>query len=191
MIIMNRILTILLVWMAIGMGVVHSAPYYSVELDPYLSAIETDWSNFGCTSGSSEYMCVDDNAGISDGLFIVDSNNSERFYMENLPGSAVVVYQVIFRYYAEDFGCYTGFRPYFSLYGNKWYGDIIDPEDDTRGWHYVLLTSNPLTGDDWTVSQINALQAGMSTQDMPAGVGCSRPGVTIYSMDMKVSYGVY
>ncbi|MEW6721855.1 MAG: hypothetical protein AB1324_01185 [Candidatus Micrarchaeota archaeon] len=180
---MTKVLSVAMYALILSAGSAFASPVFEAELDPYLGAIQDDWTAFGCDEGWGEWSCVDDNEGTEDYLKTNDINIGERFYMENLPSSAESVDYVKVRFYAER---YDWIKNRFTVFlwntSEDYYQISIIEATSIPEWHEVVLHYNPMTHDPWTVSDVNNLQLGMNSR-----TGWFS-GAKVYSMDMIVGY---
>ena len=83
-------------------------------------------------------------------------------------------------------GAVTGARPYVYIGGTVFYGsEVASPDSGFLTFTYAF-TTNPSTGLKWTLSDINALDAGVWMEALSSGNSqctCSWYYVTITSLD--------
>jgi hypothetical protein len=164
------------------------------------------WQNSGCSAGTLEYQCVDEGvpADVSDYLYMstltsdpinYTDYNREVFNFENLPPSAESVDYIRIYYYGVeriDWVMRDGmvyryvskrFRPVLRT-NSVQYLDAANPITlgSTYGYQWVRYDLNPVTGDAWTVSEVNALKAGMS------GSFLDHAGGNVAQIMIQVSY---
>jgi|GEM_PF-3130244 len=153
----------------------------------------------GCTNA---YQCVDEGYPPSTTDYIYPDTalmnctaSSAFFNFENLPASATQVDYIVIYYYAMTDvrtvwlpGGVRSFRikniivPHLSEGGDV-YIDTVHSRTTTSSYqyHYVAYQLNPMTGEAWTVSEVNNLRAGYC-------IGNYAWGARLAQMDILVSY---
>lgn len=149
-----------------------------------------DWNNIGCQS-ISEYQCVDDTSFPPDTTDYLETrfqNLDEAFELADtgLPPANTTINYVKLAYYASwSNSLHYQFEPYLLINGNQYYGGLITLGSGwTWGYSYVF-TTNPATGNPWTVQEVDALQAGMSTDGLAVN-----PGAKIAYMQATIDYAL-
>jgi hypothetical protein len=122
------------------------------------------WSNTGCSSGSSEWQCVDENpANTSDYLYTSSKNVAESFTFGNTGFTTQTINSVTLYYYAKYYSS-SRYRIYPLIRtGSTDY--LGSAKDLGSGYAYAsqVYSTNPATGSAWTIAEVDGLQAGMKT----------------------------
>lgn len=181
---------------------VNSAFAASVYLNPDSTVTTSDWQASDCRI-SSAFKCVDDGFCPNTADYVYDHVVAEAdvfpgtgpggllngaksisyimFGFEDLPERAKSVNYVTVFYYAREYGSHNyKFNPALSIGGNIADGSTKETNDRFR-FYSQLYRANPVTGEKWTVDEVNALVAGASVAGPDSGVKLSQ-------MDIYVSY---
>jgi hypothetical protein len=146
----------------------------TVTIRPDGQGAYSAWTNNGCGSGSSEWTCVDEiTLNTSDHLSTNTQGAGESFTFSNLgidPSSTIN--SVTLNYYGQRFSS-TRFQVQTLIVSNgtNYTGNITTLNSSWGLYSYVYFT-NPATGNLWTISEVDALQAGLR-----ASTGSNRGGM--------------
>ncbi|MFH1211671.1 MAG: hypothetical protein V1659_01960 [Candidatus Woesearchaeota archaeon] len=123
-----------------------------------------DWTNSGCSSGTSEWQCVDeDPADTSDNLYTSAKNKYETFAFGNTGFSSEVINSVTLYFYGQR---YTSTRYRFNPVirsGSTNYLGSLKSLTSSYAYYTQNYPTNPATGSAWTIAQVDALEAGMKS----------------------------
>ena len=145
------------------------------------------WSNYGCAD-TSEYKCVRElQTPYTQNYTSGGGNKEEAFTLTDLPANlnSTPINSITLQYYAQRLGTFQDqFKPSLRIGGNLYYGDVFTVGSS---WAYYsdTFTTNPATGNAWTFSEINSLEAGMSTEDGIWGLG----GAKVAQFYVTVNHG--
>jgi hypothetical protein len=120
------------------------------------------WTNVGCSSGSSEWQCVDESSANTSDYLKATNTAKESFSFGSTGLSTETVNSVTIYYYAKwnlktADSCFDAMIRASST-------DYAGNNFCTNGtWLYYSQTysTNPATGSAWTIAEVNALEAGM------------------------------
>jgi hypothetical protein len=128
-------------------------------LRPDSNGFLNQWSRTGC---GSNYQCVDEaTANTSDYLSIGVGTRYQTFGFQNLVGNVSAVQNVMLIYYAKQYdGNHTTMEPMVRINTSNYFGSVFNLTP-TYNYTYYSWSTNPKTGLAWTVSDVNALEAGM------------------------------
>ncbi|MCX6747189.1 MAG: MopE-related protein [Candidatus Pacearchaeota archaeon] len=131
----------------------------------------TGWTNVNCPSGYNEWQCVSDTTlNIND--YLKDSGTAkETFTFSNTGLTNAKINSVTLYFYAmRNLYSYNSCFEAMIRYGNR---DYLSGSQLCLGssWQYVsyIYNKNPATNLPWTISQVEALEAGMHSLDPNGG----------------------
>ncbi len=130
----------------------------------------TQFVNVGCGSGSSEWQCVDEvNVSTSDYLYKRNNNRRESFTFSNTgltdeEINSVALYYYAYRYNSKNYKM----QPLIRASSTNYYGSVINL-GSSYAYSSQVYSTNPATGSAWTISEVNALEAGMRTYTSNGG----------------------
>jgi hypothetical protein len=125
------------------------------------------WQPTGYPTKNYNYDYVDERGepDISDRVISVDryADKIDLYEMENMIAPGAAVKKVTIYFYAKigtnDAKC---FQPYLKL-GGRYYGGFDFCTDKDYKWYSQSWRTNPVTGSEWTLADVNNMQAGMRT----------------------------
>ena len=140
-----------------------------VILRPNAQGVYESWTNVGCTN-SSEWDCVDEaSPNINDSVYSNVNNAKESFLFTDTGLTTEKIFSLSLKYYGMRYGnsmyihplIRVGLTNYLSLYASY------------LGYSYAYLTAiypkNPATNADWTIAELDNLQAGMASRSTYGG----------------------
>ena len=128
------------------------------------------WTNVNCSEGIFEYQCVDEQIlNISDYLYTFNDNtnstnssNKEResFLFGNISNqNATNITKVTLTFEAKWHNqTYYKTKPFVKINGTIYNGDVFELNSNYSEYNYSFNT-NPATGQNWTINEINQLEA--------------------------------
>lgn len=123
----------------------------------------TAWTNVNCNSGTSEWQCVDENPASTSDYLRATGSQKETFAFSNTNLTNVSINNVRIFYFAmrhtsSSNSCFAA----MTRSGGVDYLSGVQMCVSTS-WVYRnhTYTTNPATGSAWTVSEVEALEAGM------------------------------
>ena len=139
----------------------------SATLRPDSNGFLNQWTKTGC---GSNYQCVDEaTVNTSDYLSIGVNTRYQTFGFQNLVGNASAVQNVTLYYYAKLFNAsQTKMVPMVRVNTSNYFGSTITLTANYTLYSYTW-SANPKTGLSWTVSDVNALEAGMRSASPNGG----------------------
>jgi len=130
-----------------------------------------NWTNVGYNS-SSEWLCVNENSvNNSDYLVIWSGNVLESFLFEDTGLTNETINNITFYFYAKSYNL-TQYQFQSLIRVNSTKNILGSVKNLTSNYNYYaqVYSTNPATGNPWTVSEINELESGMkSTQSVNGG----------------------
>jgi hypothetical protein len=136
----------------------------TVTLRPDGQGYYSAWTNSGCSSGSSEWQCVDENPeNTSDDLRTNSKSVSESFTFGNTGLSGVTINSVTLYFYSKYYSSSRyQFQPLIRASSTDYLGSAKSTTSSYASYSQVY-TTNPATGSAWTIGQVDALEAGMKS----------------------------
>ena len=122
------------------------------------------WTNTNCGSGSSEWECVDeDPADTFDNLYTGLKNNHETFAFQDTGLTTESINSVTIYYYGQRVNSNRyKFQPLVRASSTDYLGSVISLTA-SYAYYNKTYTTNPDTGNQWTISEVNSLEAGMKS----------------------------
>jgi hypothetical protein len=156
----------------------------TVTIRPDSQGYYSGWSNTGCSSGSSEWQCVDETpADTSDYLRTSSSNTRETFGFQGTGLYGDTINSVTLYYYAKRYGTSKyKIQPLIRSGGTNYAGNIFSTTAD-YAYYSQEYDTNPATGLAWTVAQVDGLEAGMVSYS-------SNPGAYVAQVYAVVDYSI-
>ncbi|MBI2138417.1 hypothetical protein HYU13_02425 [Candidatus Woesearchaeota archaeon] len=135
----------------------------SVTIRPIGQGTYKDWASPICTK-ILHWQCVDEQpANTSDYLYTGQNNKSDTFLFQNSGLTTETVDSVTLSYYAKMFtSSKYKVRPVIRNNAGISFGQVKNLAGTWILYADTYLT-NPLTGQPWTSSQVNALEAGIGS----------------------------
>ncbi|MCP3685902.1 MAG: hypothetical protein GY861_24915 [bacterium] len=124
----------------------------------------SEWVTLGCSAGSSEWQCVDETTPApADKVYTNLANKKESFTFSNTGLSTETINSVTLYYYSAAYGIFKfKVQPLVRAGGTDYLGPLMN-----LGWFWQyrnqVYTTNPATGNAWTVAEVDALEAGMKS----------------------------
>src|SRR3989338_1587036 len=172
-------LSVLFSLMLVSPGIVSAD---TLTIRPNAQGYYDDWVNVGCGSGLFEWQCVDeDPASILDYLYTRGKNKYESFAFQDSGLTSETINDVTLYFYGQEYSrSKYKFQPLIRSGSTNYLGSL---KSLTSGYSYSSenYVNNPATGSAWTVSQIDALEAGMKSYS-------SNPGGKIAQVYAVVNY---
>jgi hypothetical protein len=136
----------------------------TMTIRPNAQGYYSAWTNTGCSSGTSEWQCVDENpANTTDNLYTSQKTVSESFAFQDTGLSNVIINSVTVYFYGIRYSSTRYmFQPLVRSSSTDYLGSV---KSLTASYAYYsqVYTTNPATGAAWTVAQVDALEAGMKS----------------------------
>lgn len=154
-----------------------------VNLYPNGDGFYGQWTSSGCPT--AHYQCVDEISanGFTDYVYTNGAFKTETYDLQDLPGGVNSISSIDVRYTARQ---YTSsnykFTPWLRSGGND-YTNLAQMFSTTGSWvpYNRTYNVNPITGNSWTVSEVNGLEAGMETSG-------DSPGAYVTQVLVAVTY---
>lgn len=136
----------------------------TLTIRPNAQGYYSDWTNSGCSSGSSEWDCVnEDPANTGDNLYTSSKNVYESFAFEDTGLSGKTINSVTLYFYGQRYSSTRyQFQPLVRSASTNYLGSVKSL-NSTYGYYSQVYTTNPATGSAWTIAQVDALEAGMKS----------------------------
>ena len=167
---MNKKMLIVLT-LLMSMVFVSSAFAETVTLRPNGQGYRTGWTNVGCSSGSSEWQCVDEDPASTSDYLYATGTGKETFTFSNTGLSSQSINSVTMNYYAMQHN--SASNSCFEAMTRSGGTDYLAGTQMCVGsnWSSVnqIYSTNPATGSAWTVSEVDALEAGMHGKNPNSG----------------------
>ena len=145
-------------------SIIQVAAALTMTLRPDGQGVYSEWTNVGCGSGSSEWQCVDEvSVNTSDYLYTSSKTKKETFTFSNTGPANMTINNLTIYYYAKRYSSSRyKVQPLIKINGNNYLGSI---KNLGSSYAYVSETynTNPKTGNPWTKSEVDALEAGMKS----------------------------
>jgi len=142
----------------------------TITIRPNAQGNYAGWTNSGCSSGSSEWQCVDeDPANTSDNLYTSSKSVYESFAFGNTGFTNEVINSVTLYFYGQQYSSTRyNFQPLIRSSSTNYLGSL---KSLTSSYDYYseAYTTNPATGSAWTIAQVDALEAGMKSYSSSYG----------------------
>lgn len=126
------------------------------------------WGTVGCSSGSSEWKCVDEIVANTSDRLTASAGKKETFYFSDLNVSNVTINSLQLVYYVRGISAGVNLQPLIRIGTIDYLGLSMNLTTS-----YATITrnylTNPSTNTSWTTSEINALQAGAYTIPLAGG----------------------
>jgi hypothetical protein len=127
------------------------------------------WSATGCTAANG-WQCVDEAvANTSDRVYSGSNSVKESFGFQNVSLTSETINSVTLYYYAYRYGTSKYKMQPMIRSGTTDYLGGVKNLTASYAYYSQTYTTNPATGAAWTVSEVNSLQAGMSTYSSNGG----------------------
>jgi hypothetical protein len=140
------------------------ATAWTMTLRPNSQGYYAQWTNTGCSAGTLEWQCVDENpANTSDSLYITTASKYESFAFQDTGLTSEIINSVTLYFYGIRYSTTRYmFQPLIRSNSTDYLGSL---KNLTASYAYYsqVYTTNPATGTAWTVAQVNALEAGMKS----------------------------
>ena len=122
-----------------------------------------DWTNAGCGSGFDEWMCVDEDPASTADYLHAAQNQKETFNFGGTGLTTQTINSVTLYYYAMQHqrSQNSCFEAMARSGGTDYFGGTAMCGGASWGYVSHTFTTNPATGQPWTVAQVDALEAGM------------------------------
>src|SRR3989344_1029358 len=157
----------------------------NLNIRPNGQGYYSEWTNRGCGAGQYEWQCVDENiANTSDNLYTNLANKYESFTFEDTGFTNEIINSVTLNFYGQR---YSSTRFKFQPLIRKNATNYLNPVKSlTSSWAYfqILYTTNPSTGQQWSINEVNALEAGMKSYG-------SNPGGRIARVYARINYSPF
>ena len=142
----------------------------TLTIRPNAQGYYSGWTNFGCSSGSSEWQCVDENpANTSDNLYISSKNKYESFAFQGTGLTYETINSVTLYFYGQRYSSNRyQFQPLIRSVTTNYLGSLKSLTS-IYAYYSEAYTTNPATGSAWTVAQVDALEAGMKSYSSSYG----------------------
>ena len=131
---------------------------------PNAQGYYSNWINSGCSSGSSEWQCVDETfANTSDNLYTNAKNTYESFAFQDTGFTNEIVNSITLYFYGQRYSSNRyQFQPLIRISNANYLGSLksLTPSYDSYSETYTI---NPATGLAWTIDEVNALESGMKS----------------------------
>ena len=135
----------------------------TVTIRPDGAGYRKGWANVGCSSGSSEWQCVDEDPADTSDYLKTSGTRKETFTFDDTGLADETINSVTIYYYAKEHNKQA--NSCFEAMTRSGSTDYLAGTQMCVGssWEYVshTYTTNPATGSAWTVAQVDALEAGM------------------------------
>ncbi len=141
----------------------------TIVLSPNGQGAYSGWTNIGCSS-SSEWQCVDESpANTSDNLYTSSKNIYESFAFQDTSLTNEAINSVTLYFYGQRYSSRRyQFQPLIRTSGMNYLGSVKSLTS-SYALHSQAYTTNPATGQAWTIAQVNALEAGMKSYSSSYG----------------------
>ncbi len=141
----------------------------------------TGWTQVGCTG--DEYQCVDEATADTDDrlvTLVTDARHTMTFANTGLTDDTIN--SVTLYYYAKQRGVNN--KCFKTIVRDSGTSYVVDTTCTDSTWTYYSfpMSTNPATSSAWTVSEVDALQAGMKAK------GSGTPGAKIAQIYAVVDY---
>lgn len=157
-----------------------------IYINPESTNSGAGWSTVGCTYIIAPHECVDEGVPANTSDYVSAYTNNANKYLtfgyEDLPGDATSVNYIIVYSYAKHYNTTNSvFQNLINISGNLSVGNL---KNTTSYYAYYGDTyyQNPSTSDNWTVAEINNIEAGVSFSK------ASYFGANTSQMDIYVNY---
>lgn len=136
----------------------------TLTIRPNTQGYYSGWTNFGCSSGTSEWQCVDENpANTTDYLYTSSKNVYESFAFEDTGLTTETINSVTLYFYGQKYSdTRYRFQPLVRASSTNYLGSLISLTSSYASYSQTY-TTNPATGSAWTIAQVNGLEAGMKS----------------------------
>lgn len=153
------------------MSIASLASAATLTIRPNAQGSYTGWANVGCSSGSSEWQCVDEDPASTADYLRTTGTSRETFAFGNTGLTSETINSVTLYYYAmrHNGASNACFKALVRSGGVNYLGGT--QLCTGTNWSYVSQTfaTNPATGNAWTVSEVDALESGMQGVEPNAG----------------------
>jgi len=131
---------------------------------PNAQGYYSDWTNYGCSPGQSEWQCVDeDPADTADNLYISLKDKYESFAFQDTGFTNEVINKVTLSFYGQYYNSIRyRFQPLIRANNINYLGSLKSLTS-SYAYYNETYTTNPATGSAWTIEGVNALEAGMKS----------------------------
>jgi hypothetical protein len=137
---------------------------------PNAQGYYSGWTNSGCSSGSSEWQCVDENpANTTDNLYTSAKNTYESFAFQDTGFTTETINSVTLYFYGQRYSSTRyRFQPLIRASSTNYLGPLKSLTS-SYAYYTETYTTNPATGSPWTIAEVNALEAGMKSYSASYG----------------------
>src|SRR3989338_4239182 len=131
---------------------------------PNAKGYYSDWTNYGCSPGQSEWQWVDeDPADTADNLYISLKDKYESFAFQDTGFTNEVINKVTLSFYGQYYNSIRyRFQPLIRANNINYLGSLKSLTS-SYAYYNETYTTNPATGSAWTIEGVNALEAGMKS----------------------------
>jgi hypothetical protein len=127
------------------------------------------WSATGCTAANG-YQCVDESTlNTSDYVYASSTNKKESFSFSSTGLASATINSVALHYNAKYYATNKNkMQPMIRISGTDYLGSVLTLTSSYADYSQTYTTS-PATGSAWTIGQVDALEAGMTTYSSNGG----------------------
>ncbi|MFH0870805.1 MAG: hypothetical protein V1866_07160 [archaeon] len=136
----------------------------SLTIRPNGQGYYSSWTNSGCGSGSSEWQCIDEaSVNTSDNLYTSSKSVAESFTFQDTGLTDQTINSVTLYFYGQIYSrTRYQFQPLIRSGSTDYLGGIKSL-GSSYGSYSQYYGTNPATGSAWTISEVDALEAGMKS----------------------------
>ncbi len=146
----------------------YSALAAKVILRPNAQGVYDSWTNIGCTN-SSEWDCVDEaSPNINDSVYSNVNNAKESFLFSDTGLTTEKIFSVTLKYYGVRYGNSFYAYPLIRVGLTDYIGGLF-AFAYSYAYRNGLYTKNPATNADWTIADVDNLQAGIASRSIYGG----------------------
>ena len=135
----------------------------TVTIRPDGAGANSGWTNNGCSAGSSEWQCVDEDPASTSDYLSATGTAKETVTFSDTGLTTQSVNSVTLFYYAMQHN--SANNACFEAVVRSGSTDYLAGTQmcASSSWSYLnhAYSTNPATGSAWTISEVDALQAGM------------------------------
>jgi len=146
----------------------------TVTIRPNRQGKYMGWTNVGCSIGYGEWQCVDEPVADTSDYLQAISTAKETFTFTDINLTNITISKLGMWYYMKRHNYDTNrcFSPLIRSNNTDYLSATpicIFPGYDAWVYRDYNYTTNPATGNQWTVAEVNALEAGMQGTDPDSG----------------------